>query len=112
MKRKLFTISHNLELLKQIGHQESLFTAEEHAYVIEREFSDKFESRESVLRWYLSENAAKLSALGFLIHYVYRKGFKNIISLGAGASVLESLLKDALPDDAIVVATDFDTYFV
>jgi ubiquinone/menaquinone biosynthesis C-methylase UbiE len=112
MKRKLYTKYHNIDLLKEVDNKGGQFTAEEHAYVVEREFANKFESREILLRWYLSENAAKLSSLGFLIRHIYDNRFTNILSLGAGTCVLEYLLKLALSEEAKVVGADFDSYFI
>ena len=109
---KLYTKSHDIDLLKEIDNMGGQFTAEEHTYVMQKEFANIFESREVLLRWYLSNNAAKLSALGFLIQYIIDKRFTNVLSLGAGMCVLEYLLKYALPADAMVVATDFDRYLI
>jgi hypothetical protein len=112
MKYKMYTKSHSERLLQEIGNENGIFTASEHAYIIEREFGNHFESRELLLRHYLSTNAEKLSALAFLIKYANDKRFVNIISLGAGACVLEHLLKYALPEGSTIVATDFDPFFI
>jgi ubiquinone/menaquinone biosynthesis C-methylase UbiE len=112
VKEKLYTLSHDIDLLKEIDNNGSQFSSEEHAYVIEKEHADKFVSQESLISWYLSLNSKKLCALSFVIQYSYEKGYKNILSLGAGACVLEYLLKSALPHDSIVAACDFDSFFI
>lgn len=112
MKQKLYTKSCNIDLLEKIDNNGGQFTAEEHTYISEKEYADKFESKEVLLRCYLSENSNKLSALGFLIKHIYENGFTHICSLGAGQCVLEYLLKISLPNEVQVVAADFDTYFI
>jgi hypothetical protein len=112
VKRKLYTKSHSKNVLNNIGNYGQQFTSEEHAYAMEQEYDSKFNSKRSLIHWYLSQHANKLSALGFLMQYINDKGFNNIISLGSGPSVLEHLLKFALPKNANVVATDFDSYIV
>jgi len=112
MKIKLYTKSHDEALLKEVDHGSGQFMASEHAYVIEKEFGKYFETRESLIRWYLAQNSSKLSALAFLIKYCNDNGYKNVLSLGAGACVLEYLLRYALPDDGKVVAIDFNSFFI
>ena len=113
MKMKLYTKGHNVNLLKEIDNNGRQFTAEEHAYVTEKEFGDSFlRSRENLLRYYLSNNSAKLEALDFLIRRATGQGYENILSLGAGYSVLEYLLKLALPEMAKIAVTDFDAYVI
>ncbi|MEW6679726.1 MAG: hypothetical protein AB1297_01720 [bacterium] len=85
MKFKLFTKSHNETLLKEIDNQGGQFTAEEHAYVIEKELAEDFASKENLLRKYLKCDHTKLVSLSFLIKYIYDEGFQNILSLGAGS---------------------------
>jgi hypothetical protein len=112
MKRKLYTKSGDVGLLEKVDNNGGQFTAEEHAYIVENEYAYMFESKETLLHYYLSENSQKLSALGFLIKHVYEKQFTHICSLGAGQCVLEYLLKISLPNEVQVVAADFDTYFI
>ena len=38
MKRKMYTLSHDIELLKQIDNDGNRFTSEEHSYLEEKEF--------------------------------------------------------------------------
>lgn len=114
MKIKLYTKSHDEALLKEIDHGGGQFTASEHAYVVEREQGKYFETRESLIGWYFTQNlnSDKLSALAFLIRYCNENEYKNVLSLGAGSCVLEYLLKCTLPDDGKVVATDFNSFFI
>jgi len=112
MKLKIYTKSHNEALLRKIDNSGGLFTAEEHSYVMKTEFEKDFESKESILRAYLSTSPRKLSALAFLIEYVNAHKFDNIISLGAGHCVLEYLLKCAIPEESNVVAVDFDSFLI
>lgn len=110
----MYTKSHNEDLLKEIDNQGGIFTAEEHAYVIKQEFAREFGSKESLLRWYFSNNANtdKLAALAFLIKHIHNNNFRNILSLGTGQCVLEYLLKCALPEGSKVIAADFDSFFI
>lgn|SRR3989338_4214439 len=112
MKTKLYTKSHNTDLLKEIDNVGGQFNAQEHAYVMEREFSDKFKTKESLLHWVLSKSPEKLSALAFLIKYVQDNNFISILSLGAGMCTLEHLLRYALPENGNVIAADFDAYLI
>lgn len=112
MKVKLYTKSHDEALLKEIDRGEERFTASEHAYLVEREFGKHFETKESLVQWYLAQDSRKLPALNFLKQQCNDNGYKNILSLGAGPCVLEYLLKQELPKDCKVVATDFDPFFI
>jgi len=112
MKLKMYTKSHNEALLRESDNDGGQFTAEEHAYVIKAEFEKDFESKESILRAYLSTNAEKLSELAFLIKHVITHKFRNIISLGAGHCILEYLLKCATPKETKITAVDFDSFFI
>lgn len=113
MKQKIYTLSHNTNLLKEIDNSGGQFTAEEHAYVIEKEFGETvFKTKEDLLRSYLPGNLPKLGSLGFLIEMIKKNEYRNILSLGAGQCVLESLLKMSLPEETKVFACDFDSFFV
>ncbi|MEN6488498.1 MAG: hypothetical protein ABFD66_06390 [Smithella sp.] len=113
MKRKMYTLSHRIDLLEKVDNGGRQFTADEHAYVMEREFGKTvFGAKENLLRYYLWNNPLKLSALGFLINFVGRSKCRNILSLGAGECVLEYLLKLSLPEESQVVACDFDSFFM
>lgn len=79
---------------------------------MEQEFAREFNSRESILRRALYPDASKLLALDFLTRQISEHGFKNIISFGAGTCALESLLKDILPEDCKVIATDVDKFCI
>lgn len=113
MEQKLYTKGHDLGLLRSLGNPEQKPTAQEYAYLFENEFSGKFESKEKLLNWFLSSKAQKkLSEISFLIEYINKKGYKNILSLGSGISVFEYLLKRGLNADVKVVVTDFNPYLV
>jgi hypothetical protein len=112
MKIKLYTKSHKLDLLKDVDNNGRQFTAEEHAYVIENEFSDIFRNKELLLYWYLSRNPEKLNSLAFLIRYINDNKLNSILSLGAGHCVLEYLLSCAVPPKTRIIAADFDAYMI
>ena len=112
MKRKLYTKNLRADLLKEVAGTGGLYTAEEHARVVELESAERFRSRETLLRASLSENAEKLAALGYLIRHAGRGDFRGVLSLGAGDCVLEYLLKLSLPESVRVVATDFNPYLI
>jgi len=113
MKRKIYTLSHDNDLLKEIDNNGGQFTAEEHTYVIEKEFGQTvFKTKESLLRNYLPGNLPKLGSLGFLIDMIRKNEYRNILSLGAGQCVLEYLLKISLPEETKVFACDFDAFFI
>lgn len=112
MKKRLYTKTYNPDLLKSLGNEHEIITAEEHSYVSEKEFGKFFESKESLLQWYLSANSGKLCALGYLIRQVRNNTLANIISFGAGPCVLEYLLKCALPQNTNVVAADYTAFFI
>ncbi|MDD4910432.1 MAG: class I SAM-dependent methyltransferase [Candidatus Omnitrophica bacterium] len=112
MKIKYYTKGHNLDLLRQVDNKGEIFSAEEHAYVMEKEFADRFKSREGLLFWALSGDGKRLSDIGFLMDYINKKGFTNILSLGAGNCISEYLLRFGLPGNSKVVAADFDPYLI
>ena len=70
MKVKLYTKNVGKDLLKNNENNDEIFSAKEHAYIIEKQFANKFESRESLLREDLFADHNKLEALSFLIDYV------------------------------------------
>jgi len=111
MKRKIYVEAHEADALKD-ATEESQITSREHAFLTERKYSDNFKSKDALIRWYLSENERKLPALEFFTEHVKANRLTNILSLGAGACVLEYLLKSAIPAEFKVVATDFDSYFI
>jgi hypothetical protein len=109
---KLYTRQH-ATAVRAVGADEGLFTAEQHASVSEHEDTDgRFSSTESLISWYLSANWDKLGAVGFLINYLRSNSLHRVLSLGAGPCVLEHILRQGLSEDAVVVATDFDRYFI
>ena len=113
MKRKLRTFSHNINILQEIDNNGGLFTAEEHAYALEKEFGKtKFKSKENLLRDFLPRRLSTLDGLEIVINLIKENGYKNILSLGAGEFVNEYLLKMSLPEESKVVGCDFDLFLV
>jgi hypothetical protein len=112
MKIKMYTKSGDIDLLKSIDNRGGIFTAEEHVRFVRKMHSDKFASQESVLRWQVAQNPETLAALAFLIAHIRKEGFRNIVSFGSGTCWIEYLLKCLLPEEARVVATDFDSFFI
>ena len=111
MKKKMYTRSHNVELLKEIDHDGGRFTSEEHAYVIEKEFSETiFKTRDTIIREYAEYSFDP--RLRFLVEFIKEKKYSNILSLGAGSCVNEYFLKMALSKDSKVVACDLDPFFI
>ena len=88
------------------------FTADEHSSIVEQEFSAVLSTKESVVREFLSKEGSKLMALAYMIRFAYRHNARKILSLGAGTCVMEEFLRQALPEDSIVVAIDFDKFFI
>ncbi len=107
---QLYTRSHAPHLLEKVGS--GMFTAQEHSYVIEHEFAHLFQSRDTLLRWYLSHNLRKIPALEFLLNRIRDGKYRRVVSLGAGYCVLEYFLQLILNDAAAVTATDFDSYVI
>lgn len=73
-----------------------------------------FDSKQAILNWFKSNNYRGTNhgaAVEFLIDYIKKNNFKNIVSFGAGCCAMECLIKEALPD-VTVVATDFETRMI
>jgi hypothetical protein len=107
----MFTKGHDRELLDKT-EKSRRFTADEHSWIIRQEFSKTFSSKEAVVRYFLSKNESKLVTLAYLIRFVYRHHAKKILSLGAGMCVIEEFLRQALPEDGVVIATDFNDFLI
>lgn len=113
MKLKLYTRSHDINLLQEVDRNGGMFTAKEHAYVTEME-QDRttYQTRESLLRWYLAQDFSKLPCIAYLARIIKENQYRNIVSFGSGHCVLEYLLQCCLPEEAKVVASDYDAYMV
>jgi hypothetical protein len=111
MKFKIFTKGHKTEVLNSLNW-EKRFSSQEHTDALKKEFSNIPLTKASILRDFLSKESKKLNTLSYLIRFVYANDYKKILSLGAGSCVIEYLLKAALPEDSIVVATDFNGFFI
>jgi hypothetical protein len=113
MKIKLYTLSHDVNILKEIDYNGGQFTAEEHAYAVKKEYGETtYETKEQLIRDYLFKDSNKLECLSFLIDHINGSGYKNILSLGAGPCVLEYLLEMSLPEKSQLIAADFDEFIV
>jgi ubiquinone/menaquinone biosynthesis C-methylase UbiE len=109
MKRKLYTLSYDIDLLKETNN-ESIFTSQEHANLEEKQRRDVYKSRESLLRHYLPAARKRIASSQFLIDLIINNDYQNILSLGAGEGVKEYWLKMNLPEKSRVVSTDFDPF--
>lgn len=113
MKRNIYTLSHNVDILRKIDNDGGQFTAAEHALVIRKELGETlYKTRENLIRNYLPLYLPVLSNLGFLIDSIRKNGYRNILSLGSGPSVLEYTLKMVLPEESKLIACDFDPFVV
>jgi len=108
MKIKQYSSRHSRSLLEQIGEYESRFTSEEYALAVEKDFFEMYSSRDALMQWFMTESPEKLKAIPFLIQHIYEYGYRNILSLGAGESVLEHLLAQVMPETSRVVASDYN----
>jgi predicted RNA methylase len=80
---------------------------------MEREFGQTAcQTKENFLRWYLQNNYSKLDSLKFLIDEVRESNMINVLSLGAGACILEWLLKLCVFEKTKIVASEFDPFLV
>jgi len=111
MKVKLYTQEHDKMRLDS-KHYDELFTGPEYSKITEEEVGENFQTKESLIEWYLKNNCRKLAALDFVYNRIKEEGYKNILSLGAGPCVLEYFLKKELPTDCNVVATDFNSFYI
>jgi len=113
MKIKLYTLSHDVNILKEIDNNGGQFTAEEHAYFVKKTCGETiYKTKEQLIREYLYIDYRKLDCLSFLIDCIKRSGHKNILSLGAGPCVLEYLLETSLPEESQLIAADFNEFVV
>ena len=94
-----------------LGSSDRPLKAKEYSAYCERELKSHFKTKKSLLNWYLKMDAAKLPALDFLAKQIEKKGYTNILSLGAGSCVLEHLLKKRLPH-LTIVATDYNLFYL
>lgn len=113
MKKKIYTLAHNLDLLKQIDNDGNRFTASERADLSEKELGESiFKTKESLLRYYLPLDFKKSESWIFVYDIIKENGYRNILSLGSGPCVQEYLLKKTLSPDSQIVATDFDSFII
>tara|TARA_B100000686_G_scaffold328897_1_gene389462 strand:+ start:125 stop:352 length:228 start_codon:yes stop_codon:yes gene_type:complete len=75
MKIKLYTLSHDVNILKEIDNNGGQFTAEEHAYTVKKEYGETtYETKEQLIRDYLVKDSNKLKCLSFLIDHINGSG--------------------------------------
>ena len=111
MKVKAYTSSHSPEILKSLDPG-SIFDSDEYTKITQMERKKDFNSKDSLIQYYLKNNWKKLGSLGFLINYINNNNYKNVLSLGSGEFVLEHLLKTALGPNVQVTGCDFNEFFV
>ncbi|MBI1388557.1 MAG: hypothetical protein GC154_08925 [bacterium] len=112
MKIKAYTTLGIEELASRQENTLERFSSAEHEAMVSQNTGENASSKEDLIRSYLIDNYTKFGALGWFIHTVHENQCKNIVSFGAGFGVLEYLLSMSLPDDAVVIATDFDGVMV
>ena len=113
MIKKLYTLTSPIDVLKEIDNNGEKYTAVEHAYITKMDFEKNgIKTKEDILRHYQKTDHVKLGSLSFLIEEINKKGYNNILSLGAGQCVLEYLLKLSLPEKVKVIACDYDSFLI
>ena len=95
-------------------HENRLLTAEEHAQMSEIDFEDHFSSIDKLFKWYFCylSNIKKLGVITAIGEEIKAGNARNIISFGAGPSVLEYMLKMIFQEDVHMVVTDYDNWLV
>jgi predicted O-methyltransferase YrrM len=74
----------------------------------------KFYSKKAILDWFKMDNYRDTQhnlVNDFLIDYIKKNNFKNVVSFGAGSCAMEYLIKEALPD-VNVVATELESRMI
>ena len=64
-------------ILKEIDTNGGQFTAEEHACFMKKVYGETADTKENLIRKYLSENHKNLDCLSFLIDRIKRSGYKK-----------------------------------
>ena len=111
MKKKIYTLSHDIDLLKRIDNNERVFTGEEHASIMKEEFGETIFKNKARLIRHFSMDALE-PRLIFVSNFIKNNNLNKIISLGAGPCVNEYFLNLTLPEDVLIVATDFDEFLI
>lgn len=95
-------------------HEVRLLTAEEHAQMSKMDFEQHFSSIDELIKWYFYylSNIKKMGALTAIGELIKEGNARNIISFGAGPSVIEYFLKMIFQEDIHMVVTDYDTWMV
>ena len=113
MKKKLYTLSHNLKNLREIP-SETIFTSDEHSKISELELKDnELKNKNNLIEYSLTKNIrSKTQALFFLVDRIKEKNYNQIFSLGSGLSDLEYFLYLSLNKNVEIICSDFDQFFV
>lgn len=109
-----YTSEYSDRAKSQCRHSEKLLTAEEHSKMSEVDFACHFESIDKLVKWYFGylSNITKLGVISCIGEFIKQGDSKNIISYGAGPSVLEYFLKMIFQEDIHIVVTDYDEFMV
>jgi hypothetical protein len=111
MKVKGYTLSHNVDLLKEIDNNGGQFTSDEKSFLMREEHeAGRYSSKKNLLR-----DLPKYTLgprLSYFADLVRDNRFHSILSLGAGSCVQEYFLKMILPEGTKIVAADFDSYSI
>lgn len=91
-----------------------LLTAEEHSKMSEIDFSNHFQDRDALIKWYFSylSNIDKLDIVTLMGHEINNGGISRILSIGAGPSVIENCLKEIYSEKLEILCTDYDRYII
>ena len=113
MKKRLYTLSHNLKNLRDIP-SETIFTSDEHSTISELELKENIlKSKSNLLEYSLTKNLrSKFQSLFFLVDRIKEKNHKHILSLGSGLSDLEYFLHLSLNKEIEIISSDFDKFYV
>ena len=113
MKKRIYTLSHNLKNLSEIP-SETIFTSDEHSKISELELKDNIlSSKHNLIEYSLTRNLrSKFQSLSFLVDRIKEKNYNNILSLGSGYSDLEYFLYLSLNKDKKIISSEFDRFFV
>jgi hypothetical protein len=112
MKARLYSSGNKPELISRVGGNGRRLTAEEYALLEEGESGGAYATRRSLLASYLAGQPDKLPALGAAVREASARGCRGVLSLGAGACVLEFLMSLAVPEGTRVAAADFNPFTV
>ena len=112
MKLKMYSKEGNIDFLKKLSNKKVLTAEEQSALTqIENQNTNSFDTKESLINFYLTNTSNHLVTIPLVLNEIQSNKFKNILSLGSGACVMEYLLKQKSPN-VEVYATDFNNFLV